>query len=83
MGTIIALTSHTCCFPLYGDLHLNKMATAHAATSTRAWAASGGGAHLGHGGVAPQAQLVLAEAVARQQLPLVPVPLKRAHLPSR
>ncbi len=41
------------------------------------------GLHLSHGGVAPEAQLVLAEAVAGQQLPLVPVPLQRAHLRPR
>jgi hypothetical protein len=35
---------------------------------------------LGHGGVPPEAQLVLAEAVAGQDLALVLVPLQRAHL---
>ena len=38
--------------------------------------------YLGHGGVLPEAELVLAEAVAAQDLLLVPAPLQRAHLRS-
>lgn len=36
--------------------------------------------HLGHGRIAPEAQLVLAEAVAGEQLPLVLVPGQSTHL---
>ena len=36
--------------------------------------------HLGHGGVLPQAQLVLRVSVRREQLALVLVPLEGAHL---
>ncbi len=35
---------------------------------------------LGHGRVLPQAQLILAEPVAGQDLALVPAPLQRADL---
>lgn len=37
-------------------------------------------ANLGHGGVLPQAQLVLAEPVGAEDLTLVGVPLQGAHL---
>jgi len=36
--------------------------------------------HLGHRRILPQTQLVLAVTVRRQKLPLMRVPLQRAHL---
>ena len=36
--------------------------------------------HLSHAWIFPEAELVLAEAMAGQDLPLVPVPFQSAHL---